>query len=277
MNCAQFKMIPCEELLISIGHQPQKQNEREVWFLNPFGKESESSFKVNRIKNIWYLYSEGIGGNNIDFMKKYFSYSVSEILNWATNKKFSKYHPPEIITYSNYKINSIKPIENKNLKKYLFGRGLSDRTYQYVKEINFTVDSKTLYALGQQNISGGWELRNAFYKGSIFKKDITIINNDSKKVFVVEGFIEALSLIELSRNFTDDILILNSVTLISTAVQHLQKYNEHILLLNNDKSGLKGTDSLLQFFPHAKNKSSKILPYIDLNDYLVSIKKIKTI
>ena len=80
MNCKQFNSISLEEVLVSLGHLPTKQNEKEAWFLNPFANENHTSFKINKNMNYWYLHSEGIGGNNIDFMKKYLNASIKDVL-----------------------------------------------------------------------------------------------------------------------------------------------------------------------------------------------------
>ncbi|WP_123898001.1 hypothetical protein [Chryseobacterium carnipullorum] len=69
MNCKQFNSIKLEEVLQILGHLPTKQTEKEAWFLNPFAKENHASFKINKNLNYWYLHSEGIGGNNVNFMK----------------------------------------------------------------------------------------------------------------------------------------------------------------------------------------------------------------
>ena len=92
MNCTQFNKISVEEVLQFLGHFPTKQNEKEAWFINPFSKENDASFKINKNRNYWYLFSEGIGGNNIDLMKKYLNASISEVLNWAENQNFSSFH-----------------------------------------------------------------------------------------------------------------------------------------------------------------------------------------
>jgi len=80
MNCNQFNSIKLEEVLVSLGHHPTKQNEKEAWFLNPLGTETEASFKLDKIKNLLYFHSERIGGNNIDFMKKILNSSLKEVL-----------------------------------------------------------------------------------------------------------------------------------------------------------------------------------------------------
>ena len=95
-------------------------------------------------------------------------------------------------------------LQNENLKNYLHQRGLSASIYSLLKEVHFTIGEKNLYAIGFENLSGGWELRNIFYKGSLLKKDISVINlyNESqsqnqneigKKIAVFEGFMDYLS------------------------------------------------------------------------------------
>jgi hypothetical protein len=41
MNCKQFNSIKLEEVLVSLGHHPTKQNEKEAWYLNPFSTETK--------------------------------------------------------------------------------------------------------------------------------------------------------------------------------------------------------------------------------------------
>ena len=97
MNCSQFNKISLEEVLQSLGHFPAKQSEKEAWYLNPFTSENHASFKLNKRLNIWYLFSEGIGGNNIDFMKKYLNTSISKVLTWAEDNNFSSFQNQRIL------------------------------------------------------------------------------------------------------------------------------------------------------------------------------------
>ncbi|UTX48916.1 toprim domain-containing protein [Chryseobacterium sp. MA9] len=92
------------------------------------------------------------------------------------------------------------------------------------------IKGKQLYAIGFENQSGGFELRNSFYKGAFLKKDISVIeltaenkllgiksshtnniqtkinttakdkdNGTYRKTVVFEGFMDALSFIELQK------------------------------------------------------------------------------
>ena len=279
MNCKQFNTIKLEEVLQNLGHLPTKQNEKEAWFLNPFAKENHASFKLDKRNNIWYLHSEGIGGNNIDFMKKYLNYSVKEVLEWAEMQHFSSFQPQNAIqkqnnSKPNYQITEIKQLQNENLKEYLHQRGISSKTYPLVKEVHFTIGEKKLYAIGFENLSGGWELRNQFYKGSLLKKDISVVNlnnnlEKNKNVVVFEGFIDALSFVEMKPFYKGDLLVMNSISLLNKTKEYLKNYSEFHLFLDNDKAGEHCKNSILESFPEAKNNSDIYALHKDLNDYFV--------
>ena len=288
MNCKQFNSISLEEVLVSLGHLPTKQNEKEAWFLNPFSTENHASFKLDKRNNVWYLHSEGIGGNNIDFMMKYLKASVKEVLEWAEKQNFSSfqsqkdYHSKS--SSLNYHITEIKELQNENLKIYLQQRGLSTKVYPLVKEIHFRIGEKNLYAIGFENLSGGWELRNSFYKGSLLKKDISILNfnNESqnqnetgKRIAVFEGFTDALSFVEMKPFFNGNLLVMNSISLLNRTKEYLQNYSEIHLFLDNDKAGETCKNSILKSFPEAKDHSEIYALHKDLNDYLKSKKENK--
>lgn len=278
MNCKQFNSISLEEVLVSLGHLPTKQNEKEAWFLNPFSTENHASFKLDKRNNVWYLHSEGIGGNNIDFMMKYLKASVKEVLEWAEKQNFSSfqsqkdYHSKS--SSLNYHITEIKELQNENLKIYLQQRGLSPTVYSLVKEVHFAIGEKKLYAIGFENLSGGWELRNQFYKGSLLKKDISVVNlnnnlEKNKNVVVFEGFIDALSFVEMKPFFIGDLLVMNSISLLNRTKEHLKIYSEIHLFLDNDKAGETCKNEILKSFPEAKNHSEIYALHKDLNEYFV--------
>ncbi|WP_333852784.1 toprim domain-containing protein [Epilithonimonas sp.] len=284
MNCKQFNSISLEEVLLSLGHLPTKQNEKEAWYLNPFASESQASFKLDKRINAWYLHSEGIGGNNTDFMKKYLNTTVNEVLIWVEKQNFSSFHHQRQIKKSepNYTIDQILDLQNPNLKQYLQGRGLSPKVYDHIKEVRFTIGSKKLYAIGFENLSGGFELRNAFYKGSLLKKDVSLIDlsindqnisniqdRDVKGIAVFEGFMDALSFIELQKSFSGDILVMNSIALLNKSIEHLKNYPDIHLFLDNDNAGIKCRSEIIKFFPEAKDHSGIYSKHKDLNEYLI--------
>ena len=273
MNCKEANSKTLEEVLAFLGHLPTKKTEKEAWYLNPFANENQASFKLDISRNQWYLFSEGIGGNNIDFIRKYFKCSISEALSWASEQNFSSFHHQTDFKVPKYEITEISEIKNWNLKKYLWSRGLSQKIYPFIKEIKFTMNGKKLYAIGFQNQSGGWELRNSFYKGSIMKKDISIIKStNNEKTFVFEGFFDALSFIELHNNIPGNILVLNSISLINKPIEFLKTNKEVYLFLDNDGAGLRCKDILISNIQFAKDYSNIYSDYKDFNEYLINRK-----
>lgn len=283
MNCKQFISIKLEEVLASLGHLPTKQNEKEAWYLNPFGTETQASFKLDKKLNLWYLHSEGIGGNNTDFIMKYQNASVKEVLEWAEKQNFSSFQPQNDIhlqkSNPNYQITKITELQNENLKNYLHQRGFSSIVFPLIKEVHFKRAEKNLYAIGFRNLSGGWELRNSFYKGSLLKKDISIIDfnrlSENKSVVVFEGFTDALSFIEMQKAYRGDLLVMNSIALLNKTKDYLKNYSDIHLFLDNDRAGKICKNEILKSFPEAKDHSKIYFPHKDLNDYLLSRIQIK--
>ncbi|WP_353148607.1 toprim domain-containing protein [Chryseobacterium sp.] len=280
MNCKQLNSIRLEEVLAFLGHLPTRQNEKEAWYLSPFGAEKQASFKVGRPNNVWHLFSEGIGGTTTDFMRKYLNTSVKGVLEWASNQNFSSFQPQIKVPKPNptYRIDRISDIQNSNLMQYLHERGLSAKIYPLIKEIWFTIENKQFYAVGFRNRSEGWELRNAFYKGALNTKDISVFSfqgdspmneRTATRVAVFEGFIDALSFVQMQKDFKGDLLVLNSIALLKKAMEELARYPEINLFLDNDNAGKKCRDTIMEAFPHARDFSHIYAAHKDLNQYLV--------
>ncbi len=276
MNCTQFNKISVEKVLQSIGHFPTKQNEKEAWFINPFSKENDASFKINKNLNYWYLFSEGIGGNNIDFMKKYLNASISEVLNWAENQNFSSFHQqtnnPKIFNLpKTYEIIDVKEIQHPALIQYLKSRKVEAQKH-LVSEIHYQMNDKKYFGIGFKNDSEGYEIRNAYSKICLGKKDITIIKNNSKSLRIFEGFFDFLSFkyVEKSlENEPSDNLILNSVSMIHKIKNSLENYEKIDLYFDNDKAGNRAVEILKKEKNEAEDCRVLYSNFKDLNEWLI--------
>lgn len=168
MNCKQFNTINLEEVLAALGHLPVRQNDKEAWYLNPFSDEKQASFKLDKRLNLWYLFSEGIGGTATDLVQKYLGASVNDVLQWASEQDFSSFPQQTNVLAAkpelNYYIDRIGNIQNVNLMRYLHERGISAKIYPIIKEIWFTMGSKKLYAIGFKNRLDGWEIEMLFIR-----------------------------------------------------------------------------------------------------------------
>ena len=276
MNCTQFNKISVEEILQSLGHFPTKQTEKEAWFLNPFSKENNASFKINRGINSWYLFSEGIGGNNIDFMKKYLNASISEVLNWAENQNFSSFHQQTknqklFNLPKTYEILEVKEIQHPALIQYLKSRKVEAQKH-LVSEIHYQMNDKKYFGIGFKNDSEGFEIRNAYSKICLDKKDITTIKNNSKSLRIFEGFFDFLSFKNIEKsleNEPSDYMILNSVSMIHKIKNSLENYEKIDLYFDNDEAGNCAVEIIKNERIEAEDCRVLYSDFKDLNDWLI--------
>ena len=277
MNCKQFNTIPLEEVLQNLGHLPTKQNEKEAWFLNPFSTENHASFKLDKRNNVWYLHSEGIGGNNTDFMKKYLNASIKEVLAWAEQQNFSSFqhqsnsNPKQEALANNYIIIEIIDIQHPALLEYLKSRKVENQT-AYLKEIHYRVNDKSYFGIGFKNDSGGYEIRNKYSKICLGKKDVSTIKNGSENLKIFEGFFDFLSFKNVE-NFLEkepsDYIILNSVSMIHNIKNSLGNYENIELYFDNDEAGNLAVEMIKNENKNAEDCRVLYSDFKDLNDWMI--------
>ena len=278
MNCNQFNSIKLEEVLVSLGHHPTKQNEKEAWYLNPFSTETQASFKLNKRNNVWYLHSEGIGGNNIDFMMKYLKASVKEVLEWAEKQNFSSFqyqnnsNTKQKALANNYTIIEVKDIQHQALLEYLKSRKVENQL-EFLKEIHYRMNDKNYFGIGFKNDSGGYEIRNKYSKICLGKKDVSMIKNGSENLKIFEGFFDFLSFKNIEKSLSDeksDYIILNSVSMISKIKNLLKNYKKIELYFDNDEAGNRAVETLKKEFENVEDDRILYKDFKDLNDWAIS-------
>lgn len=275
MNCTQFNKISVEDILQSLGHLPTKQNEKEAWFINPFSKENNASFKINKNLNYWYLFSEGIGGNNIDFMKKYLNASISEVLDWAENQNFSSFHQQTknqklFNLPKTYEILEVKEIQHPALLQYLKSRKVENQKH-LVSEIHYQMNDKKYFGICFKNDSDGFEIRNAYSKICLGKKDISTIKNNSSSLRIFEGFFDFLSFKNIE-NYLEkeqsDYFILNSVSMLNKIKIEIKNYENIELYFDNDGAGNRAVEIMKKEKNEAEDCRVLYSDFKDLNDWL---------
>lgn len=277
MNCKQFNSISLEEVLFSLGHLPTKQNEKEAWYLNPFATESQASFKINKSLNYWYLFSEGIGGTNTDFMKKYLNASVNEVLAWAEKQSFSSFQQQNISNQKaenfskQYEIIEIKNVQHPALLEYLNHRKV-DSQIEFLKEIHYRMNDKNYFGIGFKNDSGDYEIRNKYSKICLGKKDVSTIRNSSNSLRIFEGFFDFISFKNVE-NFLEkrpsDYIILNSVSMISKIQNSLDNYENIELYFDNDEAGSRAVEIIRNENQNAEDCRVLYSDFKDLNDWMI--------
>ena len=286
------QVIDLVDYLSSLGHYPKKVKEPDYWFLSPFRNETDASFKVNRKRNIWYDHGIGKGGNLIEFGKLYFNCSFAEFLNRLidlSDKSFSFHNPSQKASLPKrwgspiIQVTDQRIISNPALISYLQERCIDlEIADRFCSEIEFELYGKRQTAIGFQNDLGGYELRNADFKGSSSPKSSTIIANQTDRLSVFEGFFDFLSF-QTSQKITidkdlvltkvqDSFLILNSLAYLEKSRKEMEQYPRIHLYLDRDTAGREVTKKALTWSARYVDKSHPYRLFKDLNEYLCNRK-----
>jgi DNA primase len=281
LTFSEAKKIPIVEYLRSIGIEPAKIKGNNFWYHSPLRGEKDPSFKVNNRLNLWYDHGSGEGGTLIDLGARIKSCSASEFVEQLSESSlsvsnFSLHRNKPKEAESKLIIESVEELRSRELTDYLRIRGIDeDLAFQYCKQVSFSIANKNYLAVGFENKSGGFELRNNWFKGSSTPKDISFIDNDSNKLYVVEGFMDFLSIEQLKSKTPAfgsdaDVLILNSLSFIQRS-QALIKSHETFLFLDNDKAGIAAKKSLHKEHIPFMDCCGFYSAHKDVNEYLISL------
>ena len=177
----------------------------------------------------------------------------------------------------------IVPLSSPALLAYLQKRGINlELAKRECSEARYTHNGKRYFAIAFPNGSGGFEVRNPYFKGCIGHKDITLLahtfNEWQSGCLVFEGFMDFLAYMTLVKQQDRwfvvespcDYMILNSVANIKRALQYLDRYTHIHCFLDNDQAGRKTVESISNVFEYrVTDESFRYADYKDVNDYLM--------
>ena len=286
MNTNEAKQIRIEEYLHSLGYSPVRQQGGSLWYKSPFRDEQEPSFKVNTERNLWYDFGAGRGGNIIALAQELYAsdslpYLLERIAEQAPGVRpvsFSFGGQP--FSKPSFQQLEVVPLSSPALYSYLRQRGINtELAKRECCEVCYLTDGKPYFAVGFPNRSGGYEIRNKFFKGCIAPKDITHIRQEQPKeaCYLFEGFMDYLSFLTLRQERCpdrpeldgQDYIVLNSTYNLSKAIRPLGGYGRVHCFLDNDKAGMEAVRELQEEYGLRIRDASHIYGgYNDLNDYL---------
>ncbi|WP_339841395.1 toprim domain-containing protein [uncultured Maribacter sp.] len=234
------------------------------------------SKKLNR----WYDHGEGMGGNVIDLVCKITKSSVKETLRFLEQDRASfSFQQRPVLSNDNHngiQIFHARPIRHYGLLQYLFERRISISTAAAIcMEVHYLNKGRRYFAIGLKNGSGGWELRNKYYKNCSSPKDITHIKNGNGKLIVTEGMFDLLSILEgiEESNLEYDFLVLNSTAFLKKGIKIIDSYSQIDLYLDNDQNGKGATQKLMARSNICLDKSMLYEGFKDMNEWLVKSAK----
>lgn len=278
LSISEAKAIDMVDYLSGLGYQPTKIRNADYWYSSPLRVEKTPSFKINRKLNCWYDHGLGKGGNIIDFGIRFYSCSVSEFLQ-KLNDNFSYHRPVFKQSEMPEKESKITILQDNELTSFVLLRYLEKRRIpievarQFCREVRYEMNDMSYYGIGFKNDSGGYEIRNPYFKASSSPKDITTIRNNSREAFVFEGFSDFLSFKAIYKNQPvdkSDFVILNSVSLFEKARPFMEQHVGIRLYLDRDATGEKCTRHALSLDKRYVDDSCLYQHHKDLNDWIVN-------
>jgi len=282
LSCERARAFPIEKALAKLEHFPTRETEKEAWFLSPLRSETQASFKLSKKLNRWYDHGQGIGGNVIDLVCQIKRCSVKSALAFIKeqmeNSFFLQQQPILKEEVQEFEANhaltiiKVKDLTHPALIQYLQARSIGVETAKkLVKEVHYQVKGKQYFAIGLQNDSGGWELRNKYLKNSCYPKDMTSMKKGHSKLLITEGMFDILSLTEINKNlaYEYDFLIMNSIGFLEKVKLISKEYETVDLYLDNDSNGKLTTQNLLKVSNKFKDKSKLYEGFKDVNDWLI--------
>lgn len=150
------------------------------------------------------------------------------------------------------------------------------------REARYTHNGKRYFAIAFPNSSGGFEVRNPYFKGCIAPKEISHIRQAGKArtaCYVFEGFMDYLSFLTLRQescpNYPEldgqDYIVLNSVSNVNKALYPLGNYERIHCFFDNDHAGLEALRQIRMEYGrdrYIRDASQIYSGCKDLNEYL---------
>ncbi len=279
----EIKSIPLAAFLSRLGHEPATRKGTRLWYRSPLRQEQTPSFKIETTLNYWYDFGLGKGGNIIDLAAELYqstdlrylmrcianSYPVTSVQTVASS--FAPRHSaPSMERFE------VVPLEHRALVAYLQERGIPAHIAKAkCKEAHYSVNGKPYFAVVFENVSGGRELRNRYFKGCRGRKDISYLpwarDGPSTECAVFEGFIDYLSALALNIISGADAIILNSVVNVNKVVPYLKDYATINCYLDNDNAGKTALAELTAIYGSTvTDRTTLYSEFNDLNDFLVN-------
>lgn len=269
-------MFPIREYLAGLNIYPTKERGYYGMYHSPFREDHDASMKINYNKNLWIDYGSNEGGTLIDLVMRIENCSSGEAMRLLEQRlsgadSFS-FHGDAVISKQEpaIKIEKVQPIETPALISYLNERKINiEIAKQNCSEVYYEVNGKPYFAIGYKNNSGGYELRNKYFKGCT-SKDITSVTAGHDTCQLFEGFMDYLTFLTIKnwQHSAVDVIVLNSLTNLPKVENNLSSYRSVATFLDNDEAGKRAVQELKKSCKNVNDQSFFYSGHKDLNEYL---------
>jgi hypothetical protein len=284
LNAREIKEnVSLADLLTRLGYQPARTTGKELMYKSMLrDTDTNPSLSVNDQLGVWFDHGTGKGGNVIDFGLAYWKElpfgevlaKIQQVCNMTPSDlhadKPARQRKPVRIPH--YIIHQVRDLgNNPAITDYLRYRGVWDIAQGRLQEVYYYVQDqkglrKNFFAAGWANESGGWEVRNKYFKGCLGHKAISFIQGHQKNLAVFEGYFNYLSWIQENPQANESVIILNSAALLPSGIAKAKAWSSIDLYLDLDRSGIEATRDFIKALPYATDRSHSYEGYNDYND-----------
>ncbi|MGC9355881.1 MAG: toprim domain-containing protein [Mariniphaga sp.] len=277
LQCRAARDISITGFLKKSGFSPVRENQNSAWYLSPIRNEKKASFKVSKILNRWYDHGIGKGGNIIDLViGMNNNCSVREALSILDRTEpsfpFQQQNTFTVLKAGNeIRVDKVLPIQHPALLRYLRTRKVNPlKIGKYARQVHYSLKGASYFAIGLENVSGGWELRNPYFKNAAAPKNYSFFSTGKQILSVTEGMFDFFSLLTLYPGLPQqsDFLVLNSVSFIDRVQKIARSYSKVALYLDNDPAGKRATLKLMDGLSNSVDMSVIYENKKDLNQLL---------
>ena len=282
MTLEEIKQINIREYLQKLGINPIRSSDRYGMYYSPFREDKDASMKVDYNQNLWIDYGTGEGGSIIDLIIRINNVSLNEAITSLNQHDKTTIQQANSFSFHRNNISNkqepviairkIQALSNPALLEFLKERKIPiDIAMLHCEEVYYSVNDKPYFAVGFKNDTGGYALRNKYFKGCT-SNDITFIKRNTDSCLLFEGFVDFLSYLTLKKDRVPeyDTVVLNSVNNLSKAKNTLSEYRTITAFLDNDDGGKRAIQGLRSFHKCVQDQSVHYANHKDLNDYLCS-------
>ena len=275
-----MRRIPLADFLARLGYEPVRRSGNELWYRAPYRNERTPSFRVNVVKQLWYDFGLGKGGDiftlagefvrSTDFKEQ--ARFIADAASMVTGRLGKNTYQPKPVEPVFEGIETV-PLLRSSLTDYLEERGIPySIASRYCCRLNYGVHGKRYFAVGFPNVAGGHEIRSRHFKGCVPPKDVSLIRTEAATAdtcYVYEGFMDFLSAVTLDIGKGVDHLVLNSVANVKKALRYLDGYGRIGCFLDRDDAGRRTLETLKERYGgRVADRSALYDGCKDLNEHL---------
>lgn len=247
----QAEAVSIVDYLASKGVEPVDAVGKELLYFSPLRSEKTPSFWVNPLKNKFHDFTNEEHKGNVFRLVQL----LEELTFPQAVAKLLDFNGQPVATYASLFLSAtqtepikqqtkiIYPVQNPVLINFLKERAIPySLGKRYLHEVMNTAKDRVYFTVGFRNDSGGFAIRNKYFKGCEGIQDITTFDNKNRHaVAVFEGFFDFLSALvwfglEAPRIAT---VVLNTTNNRKKAVSYLRQFEQVNCFLDRDKSGME--------------------------------------